>query len=95
MSKTESKIAEKMSQNPKAQLVLSLIFGFFILVGAWWGRQELLAWEATGGEKALPRFVYWLYSIGGVNAPAILLGLGSLIFFGRAYQIVKEMKNRN
>lgn len=91
MSRLEEKVIDYMKKHPKVAITQALVGGFIMLGGAWWTRQSLLAWEATGGEKAMPRFVYWLYSIGGINAPAILFGLSSLIFFRRAYQIFKEM----
>lgn len=92
MNKAEKKVANYMNNHPKFQILLNISAGLFVLIFPWIKRQELVQWESTGGELTMPRFIYWIYSIGGVNAPAILFSLASLLFFFHAYRLIKQLR---
>lgn len=94
MEKMESAAANYMAKHPRAQIILNILGGVFILVVVWVKRQELVDWDLNGGELYMPRFVYWIYSVGGANAPAILFSLVSLIFFFKAYRIFRGLKQK-
>ncbi|HFI0149697.1 TPA: hypothetical protein ACGO3A_000749 [Streptococcus suis] len=86
------KIAEKMGQRPKVQMFFSAILGLVVAVYGFIIRQDLLVWEERGGEKLLPRFIYWIYSLVGATGVALVFLAVSMIFFVNSYRIFKKLK---
>lgn len=85
------KLGAKMAQHPKVQIVFSTILGLLVAVYGFIIRQDLLAWEENGGEKLLPRFIYWMYSLVGATGLAIVFLATSMIFFYNSYRIFKKI----
>ncbi|HEL2383497.1 TPA: hypothetical protein U0431_001698 [Streptococcus suis] len=85
-------IAKKMGQRPKVQIFFSTVLGLVVAVYGFIIRQDLLVWEETGGEKLLPRFIYWIYSLVGATGVALAFLAGSMIFFVNSYRIFKKLK---
>lgn len=79
---------------PKANIILSIIFGVLLWCYGIKAYYEILSLEETGGERSMPRFFWWLYDLFGAFGILGFFILAGLFFFYRAFDAYKEVQKQ-
>lgn len=74
----------------KMQGILSILIGLAVLAGAVYIYFDIVALETTGGERSMPRILWFVYELTGVWGVSGLIGLGGLYFIYHGINMIRK-----